>query len=683
MTDKKMRKKVGTRLLAGILAAGMMAAQPAFVFAAEQGIAAAAEMTRTEESGEMQASVSVPVSGKASESSESQETAAPPEPTEAPAPTEIPQPTVTPELTQEPKPTETPEQAVTPKPAETPEPDTDSKPSGSQISDQNSQDTVKQEDTKDQQSEDQQSTAGESADSNGTEETGQEPSDSAEEEISEEEPEAQSNEALIAQQQIIELPVIVQDFRFWTVTRKYAFATKDLSVLEEMKEEAREIGALKKKGLCYVLKEEENGWLYVESGTVRGFVKAADVLTGEEAQEILEHYQDTAKKKAEKTGREYTGIEMIAPTAKELVSARENKAFLHIRATVNQTVVEKDYALVKADKLNVREEKNTDSRIVGILKEENLCYILADKDKQWVYVESGDVRGFVKKEYLDYGDKVTDEIEEKGEDSYTFAQETVKPGENAACYYTFTSVRSGVPGGEIRSSLVEFAAQFIGNPYVYGGTSLTNGTDCSGFTQSIYREYGYSLPRTSGAQSQYGTQIPVEDAKPGDLVFYAKDGKIYHVVIYAGDGKTIEAMGEKYGIVQANLDTAHAVWATRILDDTEYAYTGGGIGEVNVTPDQYGEALGTYTLTYYCSCEICCGRATGITATGAPVIEGQTIAVDPNVIPYGTKVVINGHIFTAEDCGGGVNGRHIDIYVSDHARALALGVGCADVYLLK
>lgn len=88
-------------------------------------------------------------------------------------------------------------------------------------------------------------------------------------------------------------------------------------------------------------------------------------------------------------------------------------------------------------------------------------------------------------------------------------------------------------------------------------------------------------------------------------------------------------------------------------------------------------------LSYYCACEICCNVETGITATGTPVVEGRTIAVDPNVIPYGTEVIINGHVFTVEDCRGGVNGNHIDIYVSDHQRALDLGVGQAEVYLTK
>ncbi len=93
--------------------------------------------------------------------------------------------------------------------------------------------------------------------------------------------------------------------------------------------------------------------------------------------------------------------------------------------------------------------------------------------------------------------------------------------------------------------------------------------------------------------------------------------------------------------------------------------------------------LGKFKLTYYCSCELCCDVETGITATGAPVVEGRTIAVDPSVIPYGTQIIIGGHIFTAEDCGGAIKGNRIDVYVNSHQRALELGVNYADVYLKK
>ena len=447
-------------------------------------------------------------------------------------------------------------------------------------------------------------------------------------------------------------------------------------------EQVRCAGTLAKNGLLYILKEEDNGWLYVESGDVRGFVKASEVYTSNAAQKLLEVYQKEAKKTAAENGTEYTGIEGTAAIAQPLISPQENQAYTYLRATVNQTVADKNCATVNATMLNVREGKGTESRIVGTMNQGALCYVLADEDSDWVYVESADVRGFVARQYLNTGDEVTTQVEITGEDHYQTAEEIISPEENQALYYTLTSTKEGTPNGAVRESILEYASQFIGNPYVWGGTSLTEGADCSGFVQQIYKAYGYELPRVAQDQSQYGTQIPVEDAQPGDLIFYAKAGHVYHVVMYAGDGKTIEAANTKAGIISGTVNTENAVWATRILEDNE-AVVDGGIGEVNATTDMYGTCLGNFKITYYCACEKCCNKADGITATGSRVAEGRTIAVDPSVIPYGTKVIIGGHIFTAEDCGGAIKQNHIDIYVNSHEEAEALGVANASVYLVK
>lgn len=96
-----------------------------------------------------------------------------------------------------------------------------------------------------------------------------------------------------------------------------------------------------------------------------------------------------------------------------------------------------------------------------------------------------------------------------------------------------------VPGSDI----AQYACQFVGNPYVPGGTSLTNGADCSGFTQSVYRVYGYSLPRNSSSQRSAGREVSYEEAQPGDLICYAG-----HVAIYLGNGRIVHASSVKTGI---------------------------------------------------------------------------------------------------------------------------------------
>ena len=457
-------------------------------------------------------------------------------------------------------------------------------------------------------------------------------------------------------------------------------------VSQQLEEKVRTVGTLPQDGLLYILKEEENGWLYVESGDVRGFVKASEVYTDDAAQELLTVYQKKAQKKAKKDETEYNGIEGIAKTAKASVDAKDNQAYTYLRVTAGQTVAAKDTALINdqigSAALEIKEEKNTTARTIGTMAQGQLCYILADKDSDWVYIESGDVRGFVEQKYLDFSDETKKQIEANGEDKYQTAKETVKPEENQTLYYTLTSVKEGSPSGEIRESMLEFASQFIGNPYVWGGTSLTDGADCSGFVQQIYKQYGYSLPRVAEDQSQYGTKIPVEDAQPGDLIFYAKEGYVYHVVMYAGDGRTIEAASTKLGIIEGKVNTKNAVWATRILKD-DYSLTGGGIEKANATEDMYGQKLENFQITYYCPCEICCDKASKVTASGTPVAEGKTIATDPNVIPYGTKVIIGGHVFTAEDTGRKVQGNQISIYVNNHAEVSASATENTDVYLAK
>ena len=512
---------------------------------------------------------------------------------------------------------------------------------------------------------------------------------------------AEASDNLIDSQQNFVMPDIKENFRFRTIRKVYAFALENLNVYEEKSEQARVIGTLDKDGVCYLLsndglklhlgseEEEQNidtddgTWVYIESGTVRGFVLKSKLLTGEEAQNIADA---KAKEKQEAEEKNKTAEKKVTveefKVAKELISPLENKAFLYTKTTVRTTVVSKDYAVCKSLLGTIHESQNDKSRVIGNLNLDNICYILADKDKDWVYVESGDVRGFIKKTSLYLDEEANKFIEEHGEENLETASELVKPEENSACYYTITSTKGGVPGGALRQSILEFASQFVGNPYVWGGTSLTDGADCSGFVQSIYAQYGYDLPRVAEDQAYYGTQIPVDEAQPGDLIFYSNGSEIYHVVMYAGDGMTVEAANSRVGIIVGNVNTANAVWATRVLDDT-YGFYGSDIDEINATSDQYGECLGTYKITHYCGGACCNDQWAGVTSTGAPLVEGDTIAVDPTIIPYGTRVIINGHIFTASDCGGAIKGNHIDVFVNDHNRGNNLGVYFTNVYLLK
>lgn len=115
--------------------------------------------------------------------------------------------------------------------------------------------------------------------------------------------------------------------------------------------------------------------------------------------------------------------------------------------------------------------------------------------------------------------------------------------------------------------IVDYARQFLGNPYVYGGTSLTNGTDCSGFVQSVYAHFGYSLPRTCTTQSVCGRGVSVDELQPGDLVIYSVYGEIEHIAIYSGNGNTIHASNWDTGIIETSLSYSGDIYCCRRIVD--------------------------------------------------------------------------------------------------------------------
>ncbi|HCL08457.1 MAG TPA: cell wall hydrolase [Blautia sp.] len=138
------------------------------------------------------------------------------------------------------------------------------------------------------------------------------------------------------------------------------------------------------------------------------------------------------------------------------------------------------------------------------------------------------------------------EVSSENVDTDVSAEESVDNSE------TEEEAQSGPTEEELRAQIVDFALQFEGNPYVYGGTSLTNGADCSGFVMSVFAQFGYSLPRVAADQYYQSVQKSVADLEPGDLVFYGSG--ISHVALYIGDGQIIHASTSASGIKISNYD---------------------------------------------------------------------------------------------------------------------------------
>lgn len=265
--------------------------------------------------------------------------------------------------------------------------------------------------------------------------------------------------------------------------------------------------------------------------------------------------------------------------------------------------------------LNIRKKATTDSRIVGKMTKNNACEILGTKD-EWTKIKSGSVTGYVKSEYLYTGDDAIDVAEkavitvatvntttlrvrkkpsvdssvvslvgegedlivEKIVDGWYKVEVDDEKGFISGDYIdvsqklpTASSIKelnesSSNSSSSTGYSLVQYALQFVGNRYVWGGTSLTGGVDCSGFTMQVYAHYGVSLPHHAASQPAYGTRVSSSEAKPGDLFFYSNGSGINHVAIYIGNGQVVHASNPRTGIKISNAFYRTPVCVVRYLN---------------------------------------------------------------------------------------------------------------------
>lgn len=195
--------------------------------------------------------------------------------------------------------------------------------------------------------------------------------------------------------------------------------------------------------------------------------------------------------------------------------------------------------------LYIRSEPTKESEWVGKLYPDYAAEIIGPVG-EWTPVRSGDVTGYVCSDYIIIGknaeekaQEIIEETQAAPEESFTYAESREEEEARLAEEAKEEAEQMAGTG----QAVVDYACQFIGNPYVWGGTSLTNGADCSGFVQSVYKHFGITLPRTSGEMRSSGRGVSYSEAIPGDIVCY--DG---HVGIYMGDGQIVNAINSRKGI---------------------------------------------------------------------------------------------------------------------------------------
>ena len=265
--------------------------------------------------------------------------------------------------------------------------------------------------------------------------------------------------------------------------------------------------------------------------------------------------------------------------------------------------------------LNVREEPSEEGKIIGKMTNNAACEIL-DREGEWVHIRSGKVEGYCHSDYLLTGQvalmrakevivleaestsgglRVREEpgtesgiltlmgegerleVVEEEKDGWIkvmvddqegyISAEFAEIKEELDTAMTITELLYGQGVSDVRVDLCQYAKQFVGNPYVWGGTSLTKGADCSGFVLSVYAKYGYSLPHSSAAQSKMGSKITLGEAKPGDLIFYSNGSRVNHVAIYIGGGMIVHASNPRTGIRLQNATYRSIATVRRLIQD--------------------------------------------------------------------------------------------------------------------
>ena len=293
-----------------------------------------------------------------------------------------------------------------------------------------------------------------------------------------------------------------------------------VNVRAEASTEAEIVGKLYDESVG-TLVEEKDGWYQITSGNVTGYVKAEFCVTGEDAIAL-----------AEEVGTQI--------------------------ATVNTTT------------LKVRTEANIESSVMGLLPlgEELVVVKEEEPTEGWVKISIEEGEGYVSTEYVSLRTDFV-KAESKEEEAQRLAQEAAARAEaqraaqqaisNSANNTTAVPVIAG--DSEMGVAVAEYACQFVGNPYVWGGSSLTNGTDCSGFVMSVYANFGVSLPHSSTADRTQGYAVDgLANAQPGDLICYSG-----HVALYIGNGQIVHASSSKTGIIISNADYKKILAVRRIF----------------------------------------------------------------------------------------------------------------------
>lgn len=372
-----------------------------------------------------------------------------------------------------------------------------------------------------------------------------------------------------------------------------------VNIREQASEDGQVLGKLYNESAAEIV-GEDGEWYEITSGTVTGYVKKQFVVVGSEAEELADRVGNkiatvnTKTLKVRESASTDSPILTLVPEQEELEVLEVLDGWTKI-AVDNDVVgfVANDYVEVRTEfvqaeslaeeaaRLQREEEERLEAQRAAeeaarladeAAKAEAAAKEAAAKEKAAKDAAAKEAAAKEKaakeKAAKEAAAKEKAAKEAAAKEAAAAAQQEEQDAQESNSEQETsktTSAGSGEASGA-RQKIVSYALQFVGNPYVYGGSSLTNGTDCSGFTMSVYSGCGYSIPRDSRSQASSGREVSLDELKPGDLIFYSKGGSINHVALYIGNNQVVHASTAKTGIKISNYNYRTPVKAVSYLD---------------------------------------------------------------------------------------------------------------------
>lgn len=350
-----------------------------------------------------------------------------------------------------------------------------------------------------------------------------------------------------------ENPDIEQGIRYDNIA--IAQVTNYVHVRQEPTTESEIIGKLYDKAAAIVLEETENGWYYVESGSVKGYIHADYVVVGDDelAKSVGTQYATVATTtlfvRMEPT-TEAKILTMLPEGADYIVTEEYSAEWVKVSTEEGEGYISTDYISLSMEYEQAESKEEEEARLAAEREAEE-ARVREEEAQRQREAEAARVREEEAKRQRE---------NEAAQKESAKAQSTGgKSSVAQSAQSSNTSDKQASAGNTSRGqAVVDYAGQFVGNPYVYGGTSLTNGADCSGFVMSVYAAFGVSLPHSSAALRNVGYEVSQSQIQPGDIVCY--EG---HVGIYAGNNTLLHASSSATGIKYTTPITYRPIVAIR------------------------------------------------------------------------------------------------------------------------